>query len=176
MTRVGCPEAMAGERQVVVLLCGPAGSGKSHLARALERAGWTRLSIDELAWGRGWHHHPLGEAEIAWLHDTLTRQLMDAVARGSNVVVDASFWSRTRRDRYRELPFGRDVDVEVWYLRTPESVLRARVAARTNSGPDDVALTQEVLTGFLAGFEVPTPQEGTVRVIPGFTAGQERGH
>lgn len=153
------------ESNLVILMCGPAGSGKSYLSIELQRQGMTRLSIDEVAWECGMYQHPLSAESIAELHALLQHRLLEAVDRGEDVVVDSSFWSRRSRDDYRLLPYSRPVRVEVWYLRTSEPVLRARVARRTNSGPHDVALTQEVLTGFLASFEVPTVDEGPLRVI-----------
>lgn len=39
-------------RSTVVLLCGVAGAGTTTVARALERAGYERLSIDEEMWAR----------------------------------------------------------------------------------------------------------------------------
>jgi cytidylate kinase len=37
----------------VILMCGPAGSGKSTVARTLELEGYERLSVDTVAWDRG---------------------------------------------------------------------------------------------------------------------------
>ena len=37
----------------VIFMCGPAGSGKSTVARQYERQGMTRLSFDQEAWSRG---------------------------------------------------------------------------------------------------------------------------
>lgn len=151
----------------IILLCGPAGSGKSHLAAQLREQGAGVYSIDEVAWSLGFHHHPMTPDQSARAHHILQQQVLAAVAQGTHgdIVVDASFWSRASRDRYRNLPYRRPVAVEVWYLDTPETILRARVARRTNAGPHDIALTQDTLTGFLENFEVPTPAEGRVRII-----------
>ena len=39
----------------VIMMCGPAGAGKSTIARRLQAAGAVRLSLDEEAWERGEH-------------------------------------------------------------------------------------------------------------------------
>jgi adenylate kinase family enzyme len=45
----------------VVFMCGPAGSGKSTVARELQSGGMARLSFDEEAWLRGIHSQPVAE-------------------------------------------------------------------------------------------------------------------
>lgn len=42
-------------------MCGPAGSGKSTVARRLEAGGMTRLSYDQEAWNRGLRDMPLSD-------------------------------------------------------------------------------------------------------------------
>ena len=49
----------------VAFMCGPTGSGKSTIARQLERNGMVRLSFDQEAWNRGLRHMPLTKAEHA---------------------------------------------------------------------------------------------------------------
>lgn len=43
----------------VIFMSGPAGSGKSTVARRYERQGMTRLSLDREAWSRGITTMPL---------------------------------------------------------------------------------------------------------------------
>ena len=43
----------------VIFMCGPAGSGKSTVARQYEQQGMTRLSFDQEAWSRGITAMPL---------------------------------------------------------------------------------------------------------------------
>ncbi|MFC5999137.1 AAA family ATPase [Quadrisphaera sp. GCM10027208] len=78
----------------VVLMCGPAGSGKSTYARRLEAEGMVRLSIDSELWRRG-HPKPLPSTEVHNEIETQLRQrLLELVTAGRDVVLDFSFWSR----------------------------------------------------------------------------------
>src|SRR5690348_674059 len=83
----------------VVLVCGPAGSGKSTYARRLARHGYVLLSFDEEAWRRGHRDHPLPAGVAGEVHAALSTRLTELVADGVPVVVDSSFWSRASRDR-----------------------------------------------------------------------------
>lgn len=151
----------------VVLMCGPAGSGKSTVARGLEDEGYVRVSFDEHAWALGFHDHPLTPEQSARVDARVRAAVVDLVEAGRDVVVDSSFWSRAARDSYRALLAPLGVEPVTLYVRTSREVLLDRVARRGNTGPDDVALTQEVVEGFLAGFEVPTADEGPLRVVDG---------
>lgn len=154
-------------RPRVVLLCGPAGSGKSTTARVLEAEGYLRLGWDEEAARQGFHGYPLPEGAEQQVHAVVQARLAAAVAEGRDVVVDTSFWQRARRQAYRDLLTPLGVEPVTYYLQVPLDVLLERVARRTGAGPDDVVLDEATVRRFVAGFEVPTPQEGPLRVLDG---------
>ena len=89
-------------------MCGPAGSGKSTVARELEAKGMTRLSFDREAWRRGIHVMPLPAEVHEEIERELRARLIALVKRGGDVVLDFSFWSRRSRRAYRDLlrPLG----------------------------------------------------------------------
>ena len=84
-------------------MCGPAGSGKSTVARELEAKGMTRLSFDREAWRRGIHVMPLPAEVHEEIERELRARLIALVKRGGDVVLDFSFWSRRSRRAYRDL-------------------------------------------------------------------------
>jgi predicted kinase len=157
----------------VVLMCGPAGSGKSTLARRLERAGSTRLSFDEEAWARGQGVHPLPAPVAASIHATLRRRLVELVTAGVDVVVDSSFHSLASRQEYRDLLEPLGVVPVTWYVDTPRDVALARLARRRGAGPHDVVVPVELATAYVDGFEVPTADEGPLRVVDGRDPGTQ---
>ncbi|SDB93942.1 hypothetical protein SAMN05216410_1064 [Sanguibacter gelidistatuariae] len=151
----------------VIFMCGPAGSGKTTASLALEAAAFTRLSIDEEAWRDGHHEHPLPDDVAEQMRARLRGRLVDLVASGTDVVLDFAFWSRAVRDDYRRLlaPYG--VAPETYYLATPREVVLARLDARKNAGPNEIVLPRAVAEAYFDGFEVPTPDEGPLRILTG---------
>lgn len=149
----------------VIFMCGPAGSGKTTASLRLEAVGFTRLSIDEEAWGEGHREHPLPEEVAEQVRARLRTRLIDLVAGGTDVVLDFAFWSRAVRDDYRRLlaPFG--VVPETYYLPTPREVVLARLEARKNTGPNELVLPRAVAEAYFDGFEVPTPDEGPLHIV-----------
>src|ERR1700722_15225513 len=149
----------------VILMCGPAGSGKSTVARQYERQGITRLSFDQEAWSRGITAMPLPEDVHRDIEAVLRARLADLVRAGSGVVLDFSFWSRRMRDEYREFlrPFG--VVPETVYLATDRATVLQRIAARAAQGGDDFKLSTELAATYFDRFEVPTAAEGPLTIM-----------
>lgn len=153
----------------VVLMCGPAGSGKSGYAARLEDQGYLRLSIDEAAWRQGHREHPLPEEVSAPIVTAQREQLVEAVTHGRDVVVDYAFWSRQQRDDYRAVATEAGASVEVVFLRVAATELRRRILARNAGpvGPSAIRVEPDLLTAYIEWFEVPGPGEPDVTVIDG---------
>ncbi|MGC5628638.1 AAA family ATPase [Georgenia sp. Z1344] len=149
----------------VVLMCGPAGSGKSTVARELEAGGMVRLSIDVEAWARGERTMPLDPRVRDEIEDELRARLLDLVRAGRDVVVDLSFWSRAMRDDYRALLSATGIVPETIYLGTPKDVCLARLRARAAAHADDFALDPALAERYYDHLEVPTPEEGPLTVL-----------
>lgn len=149
----------------VIFMCGPAGSGKSTIARQYERQGMIRLSFDQEAWSRGITAMPLPEDIGGEIERLLHARLANLVRAGSDVVLDFSFWSRRVRDEYRKFlkPFG--VVPETVYLATDRATVLQRISARAAQGSDDFKLSGELAAFYFDHFEVPTTDEGPLTVI-----------
>lgn len=154
----------------VILLCGPAGSGKSTVARSCRDAGYEVLSFDEEACQRGHTSHPVPEEVGQAIHRDLQSRLLSLVAAGESVVVDTSFWSRRSRDDYRACLRPAGIVPVVYYLDTPRSVIFERLSRRRGHGPHDVVVPPDRAASYVDGFEVPTPAEGPLRVVDGVNA------
>ncbi|MFI2105565.1 AAA family ATPase [Isoptericola sp. NPDC019693] len=153
----------------LVLLCGPAGAGKSAHARRYAADGFAVASVDEIAWAAGHPAvHPLPDDAARRVADALRSRVETLLAEGRDVAVDSSFWSRASRDEYRALGATHGADTLVVYVETPRDVALARVAARTAAHPHDVVLAPETAAAFHDGFEVPTPDEGPLQVVRGW--------
>ncbi|MFC8597573.1 AAA family ATPase [Isoptericola sp. NPDC057191] len=152
----------------LVLLCGPAGAGKSTHARRYAADGYAVASVDELAWEAGHGAvHPLPDDVARGVADALRAQVESLLAAGRDVVVDSSFWSRASREEYRALGAAHGAEALVVLVDTPRDVALARVAARAAEHPHDVVLAPEVAAAYHDGFEVPTSDEGLLEVVPG---------
>ena len=144
------------------MMCGVAGSGKTTFAQNLERAGYVRLSIDEELWRRYGRygvdypeaHYPEYSAQA---EEHLRSELVSVLRRGSDVVVDFSFWQRSRRDAYKRLIEGTGAAWRLIYLKVPEEVLRTRLQNRAGRFDANAAfpITEAILASYLAGFEEP---------------------
>ena len=149
----------------VIFMCGPAGSGKSTVARQFEREGMVRLSFDQEAWSRGITTMPLPDEVRHDIEQALRARLIDLVRARSDVVLDFSFWSRNMREEYRELLRPLGVVPETVYLVTDRATVLERISARAAQGGDDFKLSPELAAAYFDHFEVPTPDEGPLTVV-----------
>jgi predicted kinase len=149
----------------VIFMCGPAGSGKSTVARRYEQQGMARLSFDQEAWSRGITTMPLPQDVRRDIERALRGRLVDLVRAGSDVVLDFSFWSRDMRDEYRELLRPLGVVPETVYLATDRATVLQRIGARVARDGDDFKISTELAAFYFDHFEAPTPAEGPLTVI-----------
>jgi predicted kinase len=156
----------------VIFMCGPAGSGKSTVARRYEQQGMTRLSFDQEAWSRGITRMPLPPGVHREIEDVLRARLVRLVRAGADVVVDFSFWSRAMRDEYRELLRPLGVVPETVYLATGRATVLQRIAARAARDGDDFAISTELAAFYFDHFEPPAAEEGPLTIIGQTAAGK----
>jgi len=150
------------------MLCGLTGSGKTRLARSLERAlPALRFTVDE------WMIALFGEHLPRKIHDQRVAQLTDiawdtaerALALGVHVVLDWGFWSRAAREAGAERVRAAGATPWLVYLEAPRSVLEHRLAARNAERPSgSYVVTPEMLDLFETWFEPPGDDEGTTLV------------
>ena len=145
------------------LMCGLPGSGKTTLARRLERERHAlRLTPDEWIvklFGTG-----LTLPTLDWCRDPVEAVQWGVAERalslGINVILDFGFWSRSERDGFRSRAAALGAGVEVHFLDVPRPVLSARLAARNaDLPPYTFRVTDAQLDTWWSLFEPPTPDE-----------------
>lgn len=147
---------------LVIMMCGVAGSGKTTLAQQLEKQGFVRLSIDEEIWATNGRHgidYPVENyekyKEIA--ERKLRNQLVELVQDKRQVVIDFSFWQRSRRNQYKQIIEEAGGEWKLFYLKVHPKDLRERLKLRSQRFDANAAfiITEQILTDYLSGFEVP---------------------
>ncbi|MFD9502400.1 AAA family ATPase [Streptomyces sp. NPDC060035] len=149
------------ERGLVVMMCGLPGSGKSTYAHALERRGYTRLSIDEVVWARiGRDAADLDPADYEQLKSAVEQELWEELIRLMEAklptVIDYSFWSRATRNRYKAAIESHGYRWELIRLKADLATLRRRLAGRNQRGDaNSVTVSDELLERYFTDFEEP---------------------
>ncbi len=173
MEEVGLlPHLDGTERGLVVMMCGLPGSGKSTYAQALERRGYTRLSIDEVVWARtGRDGADLDPAEYERLKSAIEQELWGKLIRlleaKQPTVIDYSFWSRATRNRYKAVIESHGCRWELIRLKADPATLRDRLAVRNQrDDANSVTVSDELLERYFANFEEPVG-EGECVIVQG---------
>ena len=141
------------------LLCGLPGSGKTTLAREIERDhAALRLAPDE--WMSrivrdGW------DSERRAVVDAIQTEIaLRVVALGVNVVFESAPWRRRDRDELRARAAAIGASVKLHYLKASREELIRRLEARnTNLPPHTFAVDAQQLIEMESWFEAPTPDE-----------------
>ncbi|WP_084375139.1 AAA family ATPase [Neobacillus soli] len=144
------------------MMCGIAGSGKTTFSQKLEKAGFVRLSIDEEVWstnGRYGIDYPIEKYRgyLDKAHLRLRDKLVKLILNKQQVVVDSSFWRQSERVEYKHLIENAGGKWRLIYLKVNPNELHERLKIRSNRFDANAAfpITEEILTSFLNGFEVP---------------------
>lgn len=145
------------------LICGLPGSGKTTLARRLEREhSALRLTPDE------WIARLLPErrdrAELDRLRDPTEAIQWEIAARaltlGVDVILDWGLWGRSERDEFRVRAKALGAQVQIHFCDVPLVELQARLAARNKTlQPGEFRIEGEDLILWSSRFEPPTPDE-----------------
>jgi hypothetical protein len=141
------------------LICGLPGSGKTTLAKRLERdLPALRLEPDE--WmarivGNGYDEAKRAAVEaVQW--DIAAR----ALSLGVSVILENGFWSRAERDDYRARASVLGVGTKLHFLHVPYDELLRRLAQRNSVLPSDTfPINEAQLESWSKLFEPPTADE-----------------
>jgi predicted kinase len=147
--------------QHLLLMCGPAFSGKTVVSTAIQRElGCVRVSLDEVNAERGLPPGGEGLPPEAWEASgrVAADRVRQALTAGHHVVLDDTCCFRFLRDRYRAVADGLGVPTLVLYLDVPVAELeRRRAASRAQCDRPDVV--DAVFRSHLETFEHPDADE-----------------
>jgi len=155
----------------VIMTCGVPGSGKTTYSKQKEKEGYVRLSVDEIIWedfGQYGVDYPKesydGHTQIA--RKKLKQQLAELIDKGENVVIDSSFWQKSRREEYKLFIKSLGATVTLVYLKAPLEVLKNRLEKRnkTFNANAPYVITDEILNTYWNAFEAPQ-DEGEIIVM-----------
>lgn len=152
----------------VILMCGPAGAGKSTLAKKFESTGMTILSYDEESFKRGLNEHPLPQDVLEDIKTYLDEKLISLIKQNIDIVLDYSFWSREMRNEYISLLKKYDIEPKIYYIKTPKEVVMERIRKRNGNHQNDIILTEQKASTYYDHFQPPTDEEGEVIVVEGY--------
>jgi predicted kinase len=153
------------------LMCGLPGSGKTTLARRLERErDALRLTPDE--WIARLYGPRLTPPALDWCRDPVEAVQWELAERalrlGVNVVLDFGFWSRAEREEFRARAAALGAGSELHFLDVPRAELSARVAERAGAEPPagTFPVTEAQLDAWWQVFEPPRADELRPRSAP----------
>jgi predicted kinase len=147
------------------LICGLPGSGKTTLAKQLERQhNALRLCPDE--WIADILADPNDIGERDRLRDPVESLQWDVARRalllGINVILENGFWSREERMRFRSGAESLGARVELHYLNVDVNELWERLSRRNeNLPPGTFVVKRDELELWAESFEPPTEDELT---------------
>jgi predicted kinase len=141
------------------LICGLPGSGKTTLAKRLEREqAALRLTPDE------WMARVVGDgndgAKRATVEEVQWEIAQRVLSLGVDVILESGFWARSERDDFRARAAALGADTKLYYLEVPIDELKRRLTLRNAALPPDTFHVEvDQLDLWAKEFEPPTPDE-----------------
>ncbi|MGA2134856.1 MAG: ATP-binding protein [Bryobacteraceae bacterium] len=139
----------------LIIVCGLPGSGKTTLAKALERRiRAIRFSPDE--WLDALSLDVYDEARRGKIEALQWKFCQDLLAFGLIVIIEWGTWARSERDALRLGARALGAAVELHYLHAPADVLFERIQRR---GMENPPIEREALARWCEIFQAPTSEE-----------------
>jgi predicted kinase len=144
---------------VLHLICGLPGSGKTTLAKQLERdLPALRLAPDE--WMARIVCDGYDEAKRAAVEAVQWEIAARALTLGVDVILENGFWSRSERNDFRARAAALGARTTLHFLNVPRDELLRRLAVRNAAlPPDTFRVIEAQLDLWWKWFEPPTPDE-----------------
>ncbi|EXJ13644.1 bifunctional aminoglycoside phosphotransferase/ATP-binding protein [Imhoffiella purpurea] len=161
----------------LLIACGLSGSGKSSIAYSLREAlPFIHLRSDverKRLFGLRENARTLSGVDSGiyfpsatdWTYDRLHQLAESILDSGYDVLIDATFLSRSRRRRFSELARRRGAGFAILALDAPLEILRQRVIRRLANGGDVSDATVSVLERQHAGRQCLSPTERSQSVL-----------
>ena len=139
----------------LIIVCGLPGSGKTTLAKGLERRlRAVRFSPDE--WMDALSLHIYDEERRGKIEALQWKFGQELLALGLTVIIEWGTWGRSERDSLRLGARALGAAVELHYLSAPAHVLFERIQRR---GLEQPPIDKAALTRWFEMFQAPTPEE-----------------
>jgi predicted kinase len=154
-------------KAIAFLIHGYIGAGKTTLARQLEvEKAAIRFTQDE--WMRCLHGNDPPEdlfAEYASrVSDLMERMWTRCIAVKTNVILDFGFWSRSERDRVRELVATLKGEARLYRLSCPDDIAWRRVEKRNAFLDASLYIAPNTFEILKSRFEPLQPDEDRIEV------------
>ena len=139
----------------LIIVCGLPGSGKTTLAKALERKfRAVRLAPDE--WMDALSIGIYDEERRGKIEALQWKFGQELLAVGLTVIIEWGTWGRSERDTLRLGARALGAAVELHYLFAPVDVLFDRIQRR---GMENPPIERDAVSRWLEMFQAPTPEE-----------------
>ena len=139
----------------MIIVCGLPGSGKTTLAKALERKfRAVRLAPDE--WMDALSIGIYDEERRGKIEALQWKFGQELLAVGLTVIIEWGTWGRSERDTLRLGARALGAAVELHYLFAPVDVLFDRIQRR---GMENPPIERDAVSRWLEMFQAPTPEE-----------------